>query len=185
MAQHIFKPSSLLAEQWPIFREAARLGPIIDLACGNGRNGLFLAANGIPVVLIDWSEDRLTEARRLARQAGVSAQIRRLDLEKAGTDPLADIGAGGIMVFRYLHRPLIPAIRRSIRRGGILMYETFTRDQRRFGRPRNPDYLLQPEELIGWFRDWEILHYFEGIIEEPPRAVAQIVCRNIGADLPG
>jgi SAM-dependent methyltransferase len=178
MVQHSFKPAPLLAEFWPIFQRAALLGPVIDLACGRGHNGLFLAANGIPVVLIDRSGDRLAHARRSSRQAGVAADIRPLDLEKAGSDPLADLAAGGIMVFRYLHRPLIAAIRRSIRTGGILMYETFTQDQRRFGKPRNPDFLLQPQELEDWFRDWEILHYFEGIKEAPARAVAQIVCRK-------
>jgi tellurite methyltransferase len=178
MVQHIFKPAALLAEYWTLFQKAVHLGPVIDLACGKGRNGLFLAANGIPVVLIDRSGDRLAEARFQARQAGVAADIRQSDLEKAGFDPLADLAAGGIMVFRYLHRPLIPAIRRSIRPGGILIYETFTRDQRRLGKPRNNAYLLKPLELKGWFRDWRILHYFECIKENPPRAVAQIVCRK-------
>jgi tellurite methyltransferase len=178
MVQPIFKPASLLTEYWPLFQQASRLGPVIDLACGQGRNGLFLAAKGIPVVLIDRSAARLAEARHLARQAGLAADIRQLDLEKAGTDPMEGLAGGGIMVFRYLHRPLIPAIRRSIRSGGILIYETFTRDQRRYGKPVNPDYLLQPQELNGWFQDWRILHYFEGLKEKPPRAVAQIVCRK-------
>jgi tellurite methyltransferase len=178
MAQQILKPASLLGAYWPLFQKAARLGPIIDLACGRGRNGLFLATQGIPVVLIDHSSERLAEARRLARQAGVMVDIRRIDLENAGADPLEGLAAGGMMVFRYLHRPLVAAIRRSIRTGGILMYETFTHHQRRLGRPRSPDYLLQPQELKGWFRDWQILHYFEGLKEEPLRALAQIVCRK-------
>ena len=180
MVQHIFKPASLLTEFWPLFQQASRLGPVIDLACGQGRNGLFLAAKGIPVVLIDRSAERLAEARRLARQTGVAVDILQSDLEIAGADPLEGLSAGGIMVFRYLHRPLIPAIRQSIRAGGFLIYETFTRDQRRFGKPSNPDYLLQPQELNGWFQDWQILHYFEGLKEKPPRAVAQIVCRKPG-----
>ena len=167
MAKQMFKPASLLSEYWPLFQKAAQLGPVVDLACGQGRNGLFLAANGIQVMMIDRSGERLAEARHLARQAGLEVEIRRLDLEKAGANPV---------VFRYLHRPLIPAIRRAIRTGGILIYETFTQDQRRFGKPRNPDYLLQPQELKGWFRDWKILHYFEGLKQNPPRALAQIVC---------
>jgi tellurite methyltransferase len=174
----IIKPASLLAENWQLFRDASRLGPVVDLACGRGGNGLFLAANGIPVILVDRSGDRLADARRLARKAGVEVDIRQWDLERAAGDPLQGLEAGGIMVFRYLHRPLIPAIRRSIRTGGILMYETFTLDQRRFGKPRNPDHLLQPQELKGWFQDWQILHYFEGLKENPLRAVARIVCRK-------
>lgn len=173
-------PTELLAEYWTLLQKAAQFGPVIDLACGQGRNGVFLAAKGIPVILIDRSDTRLAEARHLAGLAGVAVDIRQLDLEKAGADPLEGFAAGGIMVFRYLHRPLIPAIRRSIRTGGVLIYETFTQDQRRFGKPRNPDYLLQPQELKGWFQDWQILHYFEGLKEHPPRAVAQIVCCKTG-----
>jgi hypothetical protein len=57
MSQHsdIIKPASLPAEYWHLSQDAARLGPIIDLACGQGRNGLFLAVNDIPVILIDRS----------------------------------------------------------------------------------------------------------------------------------
>ena len=88
MVQPIFKPASLLTEHWPLFQQASRLGPVIDLACGQGRNGLFLAAKGIPVILIDRSSERLDEARHLARQAGLAVDIRQLDLEKAGTDPV-------------------------------------------------------------------------------------------------
>lgn len=172
------KPAPLLAEYWPLFEEAARLGPVVDLACGRGRNGLFLAAKGIPVVLIDGSEDSLAAARRFAHKAQIQVDIRLLNLEQTRANPLNGLSPGGMLVFRYLHRPLIPAIRQSIQTGGVLIYETFTRDQSGFGRPRNPDFLLQPEELKQWFQDWKILHYFEGVKENPRRAIAQIVCRK-------
>jgi tellurite methyltransferase len=174
----IRKPAPLLAEYWPLFEEAARLGPAVDLACGRGDNGLFLAAKGIPVILIDGSEDRLATARHFANKSGIRVDIRLLNLEQARVNPLEGITAGGMLVFRYLHRPLIPAIRQSIQAGGVLMYETFTREQSRLGKPRNPDFLLQPGELKLWFQDWNILHYFEGVKEDPRRAIAQIVCRK-------
>jgi SAM-dependent methyltransferase len=48
----------------------------------------------------------------------------------------------GIIVTNYLHRPLLPAIARALAPGGVLIYETFARGNERFGRPRNPDFLL-------------------------------------------
>ena len=60
------------------------------------------------------------------------------------------------------------------------MYETFTVEQPRFGKPRNPDFLLKKGELRGWFEDWEVIDFFEGIREGPERAVGQIVCRKPG-----
>ena len=60
-------------------------------------------------------------------------------------------------MFKYLYRPIMKGIREGIKRGGILIYETFTADQARFGKPSNPDFLLQPGELREWFADWDIL----------------------------
>ena len=59
--------------------------------------------------------------------------------------------AGGsfdvVLVFNYLHRPLLPAIVDAVAPGGLLFYETFTVDQAPRGRPTNPAYLLQHDEL--------------------------------------
>ena len=114
----------------------------------------------------------------LARDQGVTVELWQADLEKAGDNPLPEAYYGGILVFRYLHRPLIPHVRQALKEGGVLMYETFTVEQPRFGRPHNPDFLLKPGELRKWFDDWEIIDYFEGIKEGPSRAIAQLVCRK-------
>jgi tellurite methyltransferase len=84
--------------------------------------------------------------------------------------------SGAILVFRYLHRPLVPFIKKALVKGGVLIYETFTVDQRRFGKPHNPRFLLKPGELLDWFEDWKVIHYSEGIVGQPQRAIAQIVC---------
>ncbi len=62
--------------------------------------------------------------------------------------------------------------------GGLIYYETFTKDNRKFGRPNNADYLLHPNELKDAFKGWEILHYFEGELSVPARAVANIIARK-------
>jgi SAM-dependent methyltransferase len=152
-------------------------GPVLDLACGKGENGLFLAGLKLPVVLADQSSEALEVARRSAVERGLQARFWRVDLE-SGSNPLPKDHYRAILVFRYLHRPLIPHIREALGKGGILIYETFTREQPRYGHPHNPDYLLKPGELAGWFRDWHTIHYFEGLLEDPRRAMAQIVCRK-------
>jgi tellurite methyltransferase len=154
-------------------------GPILDLACGRGENGLYVAGLHLPVILADRSSEALEAARRSAEDRGLQAQFWEVDLESGG-NPLQEDHYRAILVFHYLHRPLIPFIRRGIRAGGFLVYETFTSDQPKYGHPHNPDYLLLPGELAGWFRDWQTIHYFEGLLEDPRRAVAQIVCRKPG-----
>ena len=171
-------PAEFLAEHLGLLLEGALPGPVLDLACGDGRNGIFLATRGLPVVCCDGSEAALERARMLAQEQGVTVKLWQADLEKEGENPLPEAFYGGILVFRYLHRPLIPHIRQALKEGGVLMYETFTVDQPRFGRPHNPDFLLKPGELRRWFEDWEILHYFEGIKDGPSRAIAQLVCRK-------
>ena len=54
----------------------------------------------------------------------------------------------GVVVTRYLHRPLLPHLVDAVASGGALLYETFARDQERFGRPTNPAFLLEPGELL-------------------------------------
>jgi tellurite methyltransferase len=170
-------PNPLLKTFAALLKEKNLEGPILDLACGEGENGLYLAGLGLPVILADRSPEALAKAKKAAEGKELTIGFREIDLE-TGENPLEEEQYRGILVFRYLHRPLIPCLKKGIRKGGILIYETFTREQARYGRPHNPNFLLQPGELQGWFKDWQPIHYFEGLLENPKRAVAQIVCRK-------
>ncbi len=172
------EPSFLLIQFSDLLLRGLPPGPILDLAGGAGRNALWLAQRGARVVCCDRSREALSHAEKRARALGISVETWELDLEIPGTDPLPENAYSGVIVFRYLHRPLIPSIRKALKPGGILIYETFTVEQRRLGRPRNPDHLLEPGELLGWFSDWILIHYSEGILQDPPRAMAQLVARK-------
>ncbi|VBB46265.1 SAM-dependent methyltransferase [uncultured Desulfatiglans sp.] len=177
-------PHPLLIAHADLFTSERFHGRVLDVACGDGRNGIFLARLGVQVTLCDVSKGMLEKARRSAAEAGVDVEFWEVDLEKAGENPLDGQHYGGILVFRYLHRPLIPCLRKSLLEGGILIYSTFTTAQRLLGRPRNPDHLLNPGELLGWFEDWEVIHSWEGIRPDPDRAMAEIICRKRTIDAP-
>ena len=151
---------------------------MLDLASGDCRNGIFLAQQGVSVVCCDVSAESLAQGREQAHRLGVSIETVRIDLEGQNEDPLPPTTYGGIIIFRYLHRPVVPSIKGALKEGGVLVYETYTVDRPRFGKPRNPDFLLTAGELRDWCSPWEIIYYFEGIQSDPPRAVAQIVCRK-------
>jgi len=170
-------PNPLLKTFASLLKEKDLEGPVLDLACGDGQNGLFLAGLALPVILADRSPESLAKAKKAAEGKGLDISFWEIDLE-TGLNPLEEEHYRGILVFRYLHRPLIPCLKKGIRKGGILIYETFTTEQSGYGRPHNPDYLLKPGELSGWFKDWQLIHYFEGLLENPQRAMAQIVCRK-------
>jgi tellurite methyltransferase len=171
-------PDELLAHYSYLFCDDLKEYPILDLASGDGHNGIFLASKGLSVVLADRSEEALSQARLNAQAAGVTVQFWQVDLEQEGVNPLEGLTMSAVLVFRYLHRPLIPCITKSLKQGGILMYETFLTEQARFGKPKNPDHLLKAGELLSWFHDWEVIYTFEGIIGVPPKAIARLVCRK-------
>jgi tellurite methyltransferase len=171
-------PDELLIQYSYLFSDDLKDYPILDLACGDGHNGIFLASRGFSVVLADRSEEALSQASLNARAAGASIEFWQVDLEQEGVNPLGDRTFSAVLVFRFLHRPLIPCIMKSLKQGGILVYETFTTEQVRFGMPKNPEHLLKSGELLSWFHGWDVIYTFEGILGTPPKAMAQIVCRK-------
>lgn len=108
----------------------------------------------------------------------------QVDLEtKENPSPLPTEAFGAALVFRYLHRPLMPNLRNSIKPGGLVLYETYTWEHPYLGgRPRNPAFLLGSCELKEMFPGWEVLHFFEGT-EGRTRAVSRIVCRKPAASI--
>ncbi len=171
-------PDELLARYSYLFSDDLKDYPVLDLACGDGHNGIFLASKGFSVVLADRSEEALSQARLNAQATGISMQFWQVNLEQEGVNPLEGCIFSAILVFRYLHRPLVPCISKSLKQGGILIYETFTTEQVQFGKPKNPDHLLKAGELLSWFQDWKVIYTYEGITGAPPKAIARLVSRK-------
>lgn len=171
-------PSSLLVNNLKLVAELNSQHKVLDLACGEGRNGIFLLKNNVPVVFADKSKSALEAVAVKLQENGQQADCRQVDLEVEGQSPLAGNMFAAVMVFNYLHRPLMETIREIIEPGGLIIYETFTTENRQFGRPNNPDFLLKQKELGYLFEDWDILHCFEGTMQNPQRAIANIVARK-------
>ncbi len=176
--------------------------PVLDLACGGGRNGKYLLSHiqeilskavepkelKINVEFADRNDEALEQIKAdlqvqyLTEGSATNSQnasFWSVDFEQPNFSELADKKYAGIMVFRYLHRDLFEQIKQAIAPGGFIMYETFTCKQAEFGRPKNPDFLLKPNELRTLFSDWQISHYFEGITSSESignsQAIAQLV----------
>jgi SAM-dependent methyltransferase len=150
----------------PLVAAGAR---VLDLASGNGRHARYFAARGHPVVAVD------RDAAALAALAGAERiETRLVDLE-AGRWPLPGERFGAIVVANYLHRPLFPSLLASMADDGALLYETFARGNEAFGRPANPDFLLERDELLQLAaRGLTVVAFEQGRIGAPPaRAVVQ------------
>jgi SAM-dependent methyltransferase len=142
-------------------------GRVLDLAAGGGRHTRLMRHLRHHVVAVDRDVEALAD---LAGDPG--CEIRRIDLETGDPWPLGG-GFDAIVVTNYLHRPLFPAIAESLAAGGLLLYETFARGNERFGRPRNPAFLLEPGELLAAFASLTPVAFEQGRIEAPRPAVVQ------------
>jgi len=170
--------AKLLLDHLDLLTKLEHSLPVLDLACGTGQNGLMLARRGTPVVFSDRSSRDLETIDRHLTEEGLPGNTWNVDLEQPGVNPLSNDAYSAIIVFRYLHRPLFPALINAVIPGGLVVYETFTIANQPYGRPNNPDFLLQPGELTSVFQEWETIYEFEGMLRNPDRIGAQIVARK-------
>ena len=166
-------PSRFLVDNLELLPEKGR---VLDLAMGNGRNAIYLAERGFTVEGVDISREAVDMAIESARQAGVSIDARVADLE---SDCYIERNSYDVIIcFNYLQRSLIPQIKEGIKAGGMVIYETFIVDQKQFGHPQNPDYLLKHNELLDMFREFRCLRYREGVIDDKV-AIASIIAQKV------
>lgn len=144
-------------------------GPVLDVAAGSGRHTRWLHARGHPIVAID------RDIAGLAEFMGQNdVEIIAADLETGSPFPLAGRTFAGVVVTNYLHRPILPALVAAVGPGGVLLYETFARGNERFGKPSNPDFLLQPGELLEAVRGrLRVIAYEDLEVTSPKPAMIQ------------
>jgi SAM-dependent methyltransferase len=190
---HASAPPSDWVQRWtPLLPPDAQ---VLDVACGHGRHVHWLARAGHRVTAID------RDAALLEPLAGLAATIAA-DLE-SGPWPLPGRTFDAVIVTNYLWRALFPALKAAVAPGGLLIYETFAQAHAALGRPRRPEFLLRPGELIDVLREsppaaatvpsmaaftseaWHVIAFEEGRLpargEVPEREVQRIVARRAGA----
>lgn len=153
-------------------------GDALEIACGRGRHALWLAARGLRVTAVDRDEEAIAVLSATAHERALPLAAHVDDLERAGVDLGRDV-YDVIVGVHYLHRPLFPALVAALRKGGLLIYETFTRAQARRGKPTNQAFLLEPGELRTLTAGLTVIDEREG--EFGNRDVAAIVCRKPAA----
>jgi len=193
-AKHSLAAETPLSEPASIVRELLPLlptGPALDIACGTGRNALFLAARGRHVAAVDFSTVALDILEARARRMHVPVrrarslhdvhgthrrglELLQTDLERTHLPPHAyDL----IVCVQFLQRSLFLQITSALRPNGVLLLETYTRAQLEFpGGPRNPAYLLEIGELREAFPSLCVLFYRE---LRAGQGIASLVARKL------
>ena len=152
-------PSSFLEQVFRTYSSRMPVGKAFDIATGKGRNALFLAEKGFSVDAVDISEVALEKARKQAKETGLSIDFRKADLDHCD---LPEAQYDLILNFNFLQRSLVPKIKKALKPGGHVIFESFLIDQRVSGHPKNPAYFLGHNELLDLFRDFRVLYYREG-----------------------
>ena len=158
----------------PLLIEAADLlspGRALDLACGPGRNALYLASLGWSVVAVDASPAAIRILRERAAASGVNVDAHYADLESGSFR--IELGAYDLISdFFYLQRSLFPQIKEGVRPGGVVVAEIHLRDDQ----PHR--FVLEPGELWAEFHGWKIHSYSESRQAGHDRPSARIIARR-------
>jgi SAM-dependent methyltransferase len=148
-----------------------KAGTVLDLACGGGRHARLLADLGYSVLAVDQNVELITQNPHPL----ISAKSLDLELD---IWPLEGSQFGGIVVTNYLYRPHLDRLPGMLSKGGALIYETFAHGNAQFGKPSNPNFLLNSGELLDFARKngLKVLAYEDVYTDEPKPAMVQRLC---------
>ena len=176
-------PSALLADWAGRLKVTTAAPRAIDVACGAGRNALFLARRGWHVDAVDISPVALGRLRATADAAGLSVTSVERDLEPASSamDGIDDQRYDLALLIRYADTALVEALPRVLAPGGYLIAEMHLQTDAAVAGPRSPRFRVAPGELRSAAGAFELLHYNEGFVADPDGrtvALAQLVGRR-------
>src|ERR1700733_6626996 len=134
-------------------------GRALDLACGAGRNALWLASRGWQVTAVDGSSVAIEILS--ARNPAIDARVADLEKHEYVIEPDSwDL----IAICYYLQRDLFEPTKRGVVPGGIVLAIVHIPEP---SDPQMTPFRLAPGEFAAYFRDFEILHHYEGPSNDP------------------
>jgi tellurite methyltransferase len=167
------RPTPLLAE----VAQRLRPGKALDLACGTGRNTLWLAEKGWSVTAVDRSPTAIDVLCQRAKEKGLPVEALVADLELLQY-PIRPAHWDLIVISYYLQQNLLEPAKAGSKPGGlVLAIVHITAPGEEPTKTR-----LGTGELANYFAGWEIVHSYEGEPHDPThrRSVAEIVARRPG-----
>lgn len=160
-------PSPFLSDNVDLIKRLVPGRRALDIACGEGRNSIFLAKQGFDVTAVDISDCGIKKARRWAEDDGLSIDFRIEDLDGYILSDDYDL----IINFNFLLRPLLVDASSRLSPNGVLVVDTIL-DSPFVAAPGAKEYLLHPQELLQVFSMFSgsILHAEERPFAATPTA---------------
>jgi SAM-dependent methyltransferase len=142
-------PNAFLASQ------AHRLQPgmkALAVADGEGRNGVWLAQQGLDVLAVDFSPKALAKARALAAERGVTVRFEQADMQQwAWPEATFDVIAAIFIQFAWpaLRERIFAGIKQALKPGGLVLLQGYRPEQIAYGTggPRQPEHLYTRDLL--------------------------------------
>ena len=146
-------------------------GIVLDLACGSGRHSVLLANAGHQVLAVDQD---ISVVQALNNPL---ITPKHFDLEREEW-PLKGFDFSAIVATNYLYRPHLDQLPKMLQEGGVLIYETFALGNGEFGKPSNPNFLLNPGELLTCAASHrlKVVAYEDIYVDQPKPAMVQRLC---------
>lgn len=159
----IYAPMSVEEGRYPAILDEARhllptSGRALDLACGAGAASIFLARHGFTVSAWDVSAVAVRKIDDFAKRTGLKIDAETVDVTAA---VIPENAFDVVVVSRFLERDICQALARSLRPGGILLYQTFSVEFVPGGHRMNPAFCLVRGELLELFKGLRPLLYRE------------------------
>ncbi|HSC16540.1 MAG TPA: class I SAM-dependent methyltransferase [Gammaproteobacteria bacterium] len=167
-------PTALLAEWLPRLPR----GHALDVACGTGRNALYLAANGFSVTAVDISRVALDRGRRAAAERGLTVEWLYADLDEDLDSALPPGGFDLVVWARYVHKTLMQHLVARLGLGGALVCEQHLKTDVTVAGPSSAEFRLAPGELRRSAQGLVLDHSYEGLVVDPDGrtvALAQLI----------
>ena len=161
-----------------VVETAGKLAPgtAIDLACGAGRNALYLAERGWTVTAVDGSRTAIELVDLHAAARGLRVNTTVADLTAPNFSLPRDT-FDLVLIAYYLQRNLFTKAKEAVPPGGVIVAIAHTPEPGETWSEKR----ARPGELREFFDGWELLWEYEGRSRDPAhrRPVAEIVARRI------
>ncbi len=173
MTHNLIPPSEWIKKKINNFYQENKHKKIsmIDIACGNGRHVKEFHKK-INITAVDLNLELLKNLHFLE-----NVKILNLDVESKNFLDNFNEKFDIVLITNFLYRPLIPKLFDTVLPNGMILFETFGKGNEKYGRPKNPKYLLKKNELKNFIPDkFNINEYFHGVVEKPKKSVKQFLC---------
>ena len=145
------KPIPFLVDNVHLLRK----GKVLDIAMGEGRNGVYLATQGFEVLGLDISEKGLEKAHNLAKKNNVTIETKVVDLESFTLEPNSyDV----ILCTYYMQKDLFKQFQSALKPGGMIVVETYNVDYLKYAQ-FSRKWALDTNEMLDIFKGLRVIRY--------------------------